>query len=97
MRQLLIELLVEFLHSVEPLIAGFRSIGLEGDGYAEHINGYSTPFSHKYIYHLGSPNMKQFLGKSFGVSADEIHKKIYSKDRAFLIQCDKLIKRYFNG
>jgi hypothetical protein len=92
-----ITMLTEFMNSVGPLNHGFRSIGLEGDGFMEQIDGFDSPWGHKYIHHYGSANIKRFLGKYFGTSGEEIHKKIYSKDKVFLVKCDMILKEYFSS
>lgn len=83
----------EFLNSVEPLMNGYRTVGLEGDGYLEQIHGYDEPWGHNYIHHFGAPNMKQFLGKVFNTDANEVSKNFNNK--IFLINSDKAIKEYF--
>ena len=90
-------MLSEFLNSVVPLIHGYRSVGLEGDGFVEQLDGFDSPWGQNFVAHFGSPNLKRFLGKVFGVSSEEIHKKIYSKDRSFLIKCNKIIKDFYKN
>lgn len=88
-------MLTEFMNSIFPLINGFRSVGLEGDGFLEQRDGPDNPWGHRTVIHYGSPNLKRFLANKFNTTGEEIHKKLYSKDKAFLVHCDKLIRGYF--
>jgi hypothetical protein len=88
-------LLTELLNSVWPLTERFRTIGLEGDGYLEQIDGFDEPWGNNYIAHYGSPNVKRWLGDKFGCSGEEIHKKLYSNDFSFILKCNKLIEEYY--
>lgn len=83
----------EFMTSVEPLINGYRVVGLQGDGYLEQIHGYDTPFGHEYIHHYGSPNMKQFLAKYFKTDPNEVSKHFNNK--VMLMKFDKIIEDHF--
>jgi len=83
----------EFLNSTEPLITGYRTVGLEGDGYLEQIHGYDEPWGNDFIHHFGMPNVKQFLAKVFNGDAEEISKNFNNK--VFLLKSDKAIKDYF--
>lgn len=85
----------EFMNSVRPLMCGYRSVGLEGDGYLEQIDGFNEPWGHKTITHYGSPNLKRFLASKFNTTGEEIHKRLYSRDRTFLLQCDRIIQGHF--
>ncbi|MDO8659944.1 MAG: glycosyltransferase family A protein [Candidatus Parcubacteria bacterium] len=86
-------LLSEFLNSIEPLNCGFRTVGLEGDGCLEAIDGYDEPWGHNFIHHFGAPNMCEFLAKKFNTDAKEIKKQFNNK--IFLLKAEKLIKEYF--
>lgn len=87
-------LLGEFLNSIDPLLAGFRTVGLYGDGYLEQIHGFDIPYQHRYIAHFGSPNVKQFIAKKLNSDQEEV-KKCFN-DKIFLMKCDKLIKEYID-
>jgi hypothetical protein len=88
-------LLTEFLNAVWPLSIGFRTVGLEGDGYIEQIDGFDKPFGMNYICHFGSPHTKKWLGTKFGCSGEDIHKKLYANDFSFILKCNKLIEEYY--
>lgn len=88
-------LLTEFLNSVYPLINGFRTVGLEGDGHIEQIDGFDTPFGMNYIAHFGSPHVKKYFAKQLGCTAEDVHKKLYSNDLAFIMKCNKMIENYY--
>jgi glycosyltransferase involved in cell wall biosynthesis len=88
-------LLTEFLNAVWPLTEGYRTVGLEGDGYLEQIDGFDKPFGMNYICHFGSPHTKKWLGTKFGCSGEDVHKKLYSNDFSFILKCDKLIEEYY--
>lgn len=88
-------LLTEFLNSVWPLAKGFRTVGLEGNGYLEQIDGFDTPFGMDHMVHFGSPHCKRWLGSKFGCSGEDVHKKLYSNDFSFILKCNKLFEEYF--
>jgi len=83
----------EFLNSIEPLVNTYRTVGLEGDGFLEQVNGYDEPWGHNYVQHYGAPNMKQFLGRVFNTDPNGISKNFNNK--IFLLKADKAIKDYF--
>lgn len=85
-------LLGEFLNSIDPLLAGYRTVGLYDDGYLEQIHGFDVPYQHKYVTHFGSPNCREFLGKKFNTDKEEIKKRF--NDKVFLMKCDRLVKEY---
>lgn len=87
-------LLCEFMNSTEPLTAGYRTVGLYGDGYLEQINGFDVPYQHRYITHFGSPNVKQFISKKLNTDQEEVKKRF--NDKIFLMKCDKLVKEYID-
>lgn len=87
-------LLTEFMNSIVPLQSGFRTVGLEGDGYLEQIHGYDSPWSHKYIVHYGAPNLRQAVAKMLNTDAEEVRKSFNSE--IFLLKCNQLIREYFN-
>lgn len=87
-------LLSEFLNSIDPLLSGYRTVGLYGTGYLEQINGFDVPYQHRFITHLGSPNVRQFLGRKLNTDKEEIKK--HFNDKIFLMKCDKLVREYIN-
>lgn len=82
----------EFLDSVDPLIRGWRSVGLYDDGYLERIHGFDVPVQHQYIIHYGATNILEFLAKKFNCDRKKV--KVFMKDKIFLMKCNKLIKEY---
>jgi hypothetical protein len=88
-----ITLLCEFMNSIMPLLNGFRTVGLEGDGYLEQINGYDVPWGHWPIAHYGSPNSLQFLAKVFNTDYKEVKKKF--NNPTFLLMVDRLFKNHY--
>jgi len=88
-------MLSEFFNSVWPLIDGFRTIGLEGDGYLEQIDGFDSPFGSNAICHYGAPHVKKFLARKFSTTPEEIHKKLYENNLPFLLKCNTIMKEYF--
>jgi hypothetical protein len=86
-------LLTEFMNSIKPLQAGFRTVGLEGDGYLEQIHGYEEPWSHKFIHHYGAPNFRHAIAKLLNTDSEEIRKSFNGE--IFLLKCDQLIREYF--
>jgi hypothetical protein len=88
-------LLSEFLNSIWPLLHNFRTVGLEGEGYAEDRDGYDIPWGQNYIIHYGSPNVKKYLAKCFNTTPELIHQKIYSNDGIFLLQASKKIMEHY--
>lgn len=85
----------EFLNSIEPLNHGFRTVGLEGDGFLEQIVGNDVAFGSNFITHYGQPNVVEFLARKFGTDAKEIRKQFNNK--IFLLKAEKLIKEYNEG
>lgn len=88
-------LLCEFLNSVFPLMNGFRTVGLDSDGYLEQVHGYDTPWGHNQIAHLGAPNCLEFLAKRFNTDQKEVKKRF--KDRVFVMQSIRLVQQYYKG
>ncbi len=86
-------LLCEFMNSIAPQINGYRTVGLEGDGYLEQINGYDVPWGHSPVAHIGAPNALQFLAKVFNTDHKEIKKKF--NNPAFLLMVDRLFKNHY--
>jgi len=86
-------LLGEFMSSTDPLIEGFRTVGLKDDGYLEQLHGFATPMQHDHITHYGSPNCREFLGKVFGTGREDVKKHFNNK--VFLMKCDKVLREYF--
>jgi hypothetical protein len=83
----------EFLNSIIPLMSGYRTIGLEGDGFLEQIHGYDVPYGSNYLHHYGQPNVKEFFAKQFNTDVNEVVK--HFNDKIFLLKCDKIIKDYY--
>jgi hypothetical protein len=88
-------LLSEFFNCVWPLIEGYRTVGLVGDGDLEQVVGYDTPFGNEYLVHWGAPHTKRWLGKKFGCTSEEIHKKIYENNLPFMMKCTTMMKEHF--
>jgi len=88
-------LVSEYLGSIDPLIEGWRTVGLSNDGYLEQIMGFDIPYSHHVVYHFGSPEMREFLGRHFDTDKEEVKKHFCEKP--FLIKCDRLIREYLNS
>lgn len=84
----------EFFNSVMPLIRGYRTVGLDGDGFLEQINGYDVPWGHKVVHHYGSPNMCQFVAKFLNTDPEEVKKNL--KNKVLLMRIDKMLKEYHN-
>jgi hypothetical protein len=82
-------LLSEMMNSVDPLIHGWRTIGID-DGYVEQIHGFDNPVGHKFVHHYGSPNMKEFIGKIMNAKKEDVPK--FLNNKIFLMKCDKAIK-----
>lgn len=85
-------LCTEFMDSVDPLIRGWRSVGLYDDGYLEQVHGFDEPYQHQYIIHYGATNFLEFISKKFNSDRKKI--KSCMKDKIFLMKCDKLYKEY---
>lgn len=92
-----ITLLTEFMNSAWPLVKHYRTVGLQGNGYLEQIDGFNTPFGNDYIAHWGAPHTKKWLSTIFHCTPEEIHKKLYSNDFSFIMKCNKLIKQYYGS
>lgn len=91
-------LLSEFFNSVMPLMEGFRTVGLQGNGFLEQIHGFDEPWSNNIVTHLGMPNVKKFFAKQFKCTPEEIHKKLYQGNNLpFLLQCNTILKEYFKN
>lgn len=86
-------LTAELLNSVDPLIKGYRTISLEGDGFLENIHGYDELWGHKYLHHFGASNFKQAIAKHLNTDAKEVSKMYNNK--AFLIKCNRIVEQYF--
>lgn len=82
----------EYMDSIDPLIKGWRGVGLYDDGYLEQMHGFDTPKQHQYITHYGAPNYRQFIAKAFGSDQESIRK--HFKNKIFLTKCDKLFEEY---
>jgi hypothetical protein len=69
-------LLSEFMNSILPLMRGFRTVGVEGDGYLEAIHGEAIPWGHNYIAHYGAPNALKSLSLCFGTNIQTVKKRL---------------------
>ncbi len=87
-------LFAEFMNSLGPLAAGYRTVGLEGDGYLEQIHGHDVPFGHDYIAHYGAPNALRFLAKRFSTTPEEAKKQM--NNPVFLVKAHRCFKEYYN-
>lgn len=83
----------EMMNSVEPLIHGWRTVGLEGDGYLEQIHGYDVMWGNNYIHHYGSPNFREHIARIFGTDKEEVKK--HFSEKAFLLKMDRIVKEHF--
>jgi glycosyltransferase involved in cell wall biosynthesis len=90
-------LLSEFFNSVKPLMEGFRTVGLQTDGYLEQKDGFDEPWSCNMIAHLGCPHVKKFFAKHFKTTPEEIHKRLYENNLPFLLKCNSILKEYFQN
>lgn len=86
-------LTAEFMNSIDPLLKGWRTVGLDNDGYLEAIHGHDVPIGHDYIHHYGAPNFKEFIAKKLNTDSKEVAKNLNNK--VFLMKCDTLVKKYF--
>lgn len=88
-------LLTEFMNSAWPLVKHYRTVGLEGNGYLEQIDGFDKPFGNDYVAHLGAPHTKKFFASQLNCTAEDVHKKLYSNDLSFIVKCNNMIKKYY--
>jgi hypothetical protein len=86
-------LTAEMMNSVDPLINGYRTVGLEGDGYLEEIHGYDELWGNNYIHHYGSPNFREHIAKIFRTDKEEVKK--HFGEKPFLLKMDRIVKEYF--
>jgi hypothetical protein len=86
-------LTAEMMNSIDPLIAGYRTVGLEGDGYLEEIHGYDEIWGNNYVHHYGSPNFRQHIARVFGTDKEEVKK--HFNEKVFLLKMDRIVQEYF--
>jgi hypothetical protein len=82
------------MSSIDPLIEGFRTVGVSDDGYLEQVDGFDNPKGHDVILHLGSPNFREFIAKKMNSDKEEIRKHFNNK--IMLLKCLKLFNDYLN-
>ena len=85
-------LVTEFLDSIDPLIHGWRGVGLYDEGYLEQIHGKANPRQYKYIAHYGNPCFIEFVAKQFKSPSKDVRKHFGNK--VFLMKMDMLINEY---
>lgn len=86
-------LTMEMMNSVDPLVKGWRTVGLEGDGFLEEIHGYDGLWGNNYIHHYGSPNFREHMAKVFKTDKEEVRK--HFEEKHFLIKMDRMVREYF--
>jgi hypothetical protein len=69
-------LLSEFMNSLYPLMQGFRTVGVDSDGYLEQIHGEDVPWANRYVAHYGAPNSLMALAKHFGTDSKTVKSKL---------------------
>jgi hypothetical protein len=79
----------------DPLIKGYRTVGLSGDGYLEEIHGYDVMWGHNYVHHYGAPNFREHIAKEFKTDKEEVKK--HFNEKPFLMQIDRIVKKNFEG
>jgi glycosyltransferase involved in cell wall biosynthesis len=82
----------EFMSSIDPLIKGFRTVGVSDDGYLEQVDGFDVPKGHDVVLHLGSPNFREFVAKKLNSDREEVRK--YFNNKVFVLKCLKMFKDY---
>jgi hypothetical protein len=88
-------LTAEMMNSIDPLIKGYRTVGLSGDGYLEEIHGYDVMWGHNYVHHYGAPNFREHIAKEFKTDKEEVKK--HFNEKPFLMQIDRIVKKNFEG
>ena len=88
-------LLSEFLNSLLPLARGYRTVGLQGDGYLESIHGHDTPWGHDFVAHYGAPNALLALAKAFNTTSQDIKKRM--NDPIFLMKTQQFFQRHYSS
>lgn len=86
-------LLSEFMNSVLPLTLGYRTVGVEGDGFLEQIHGFDEPWANRFVAHYGGPNSLAALAKHFGGTPAQMKERM--ADRAFLIKAYNYFRSYY--
>ena len=86
-------LLSEFMNSVLPLMRGFRTVGLHGDGYLEQIHGEAVPWGHDQIAHYGAPNAVEALARYFGTDSQTVKRKL--NDPVLLIKTYAYFRNFY--
>jgi hypothetical protein len=85
----------EFMSSTDPLMGGWRTVGVNDEEYLEQIHGFSTPMMHNCVLHYGSPNFREFIGKQLNSDRESIKKHFNNK--SFLLKMDKIYKDWQNN
>ncbi len=86
-------LTAEMINSIDPLLRGYRTVGLKGDGYLEEIHGYDELWGNNYIHHYGSTNFRQHIARFFGTDKEEVKK--HFNEKVFLLKMDRIVQEYF--
>lgn len=87
-------LLSEFMNSVMPLLRGYRTVGVDSDGYLEQIHGEDVPWGNRYIAHYGGPNSVKALAKHFGTDPASVKRKL--NDPVLLVKSYKYLREYYD-
>ncbi len=86
-------LLSEFMNSVLPLMHGYRTVGVNHDGFLEQIHGEDVPWGHANIAHYGAPNAVSALAKHFGTDAATVKSRL--NDPVLLVRAYNYFRSYY--
>lgn len=81
----------EFLNDTTPMLLGYRTHNLIGDGYSQEELGWSSFWGNEYVAHFGSHNVFKRLALLLKTT-EEIVRSRY-KDPSFLQICATVIRR----
>lgn len=82
--------LSEYINDITPMMNGFRTHCVLGDGYCQEDLGWSNFRGNEYIVHYGDHVVFKRLSLLTNIEEDEIRKRFSNK--TFLTFCDKIIK-----
>jgi hypothetical protein len=81
----------EFLNDMLPMLAGFRTHCLVGDGYVQEELGWSRFWGSEYVNHFGSHSVFKRLALLLKVPEEEIRARY--RQPSFLALCDSIIRK----
>jgi glycosyltransferase involved in cell wall biosynthesis len=81
----------EYFNDVSPILSGFRTHNLIGDGYSQEELGWDSFWGNEYVAHFGAHNVFKRLGILLNIPEEKVRESY--KNIHFLRSCANIIKK----